>query len=204
MSGGRLGGGLANQMRALGYRVRPPSDPEEGTCWEVIPPHGDTILLAKDEAEGWEKADEHWHAQNLAKMVRIDKAGGFVHDPRAPWQLIETAPAAGFIIGAWQDGSRWRAVECFQEADDWIDVFSDCIVSPTHWAPRPDALAQGATPPNPLDDMQRMGQEFEAEEWSMHNDDTEDFTPTVFERFAPLESWIDDCADQGAFGGRGG
>lgn len=65
----QLGGGLANQMRALHYRVTPPSDPTNGTCWEVHPPSGDTVLLAKDEREGWEKASQHWHGQQAAHIL---------------------------------------------------------------------------------------------------------------------------------------
>lgn len=69
--GKQLGGGLANEMRALGYTVRPPSDPEDGSCWEMVPPgDGNQIWLAKDEAEGWEKASEHWHAQASKAALR--------------------------------------------------------------------------------------------------------------------------------------
>jgi hypothetical protein len=56
----------------------------------------------------------------------------------ADWQPIETAPEAGYIIGAWLDGDRWRVAQVFNENDEWVDVFSDRIHSPTHWMPLPE------------------------------------------------------------------
>jgi len=53
------------------------------------------------------------------------------------WQAISSAPEAGYIIGAWPDGSRWRVAQVFIENDEWVDVFSDRICRPTHWAHLP-------------------------------------------------------------------
>lgn len=65
----RFGGGIANAMRALRYRVTPPSDPEDCTAWEVHCPDGVTILLAKDEAEAWETADRHLRQAGLMEPI---------------------------------------------------------------------------------------------------------------------------------------
>jgi hypothetical protein len=69
----KLGGGLANQMRALGYQVLAPEPISDSTCWRMIAPddrHAE--YLAKDEAEGWERANNHWHTRNLEKVFRAD------------------------------------------------------------------------------------------------------------------------------------
>lgn len=65
----RFGGGIANAMRALRYRVTPPSDPEDCTAWEVHCPDGVTILLAKDEAEAWERADIHSRQAGIPRIT---------------------------------------------------------------------------------------------------------------------------------------
>jgi hypothetical protein len=66
----RFGGGIANEMRALGYRVNKRADTEYGSLWEMKAPLvSDTVWLAKDEAEGWEKAHQHWcHASVIAAL----------------------------------------------------------------------------------------------------------------------------------------
>lgn len=72
------------------------------------------------------------------------------------WQPIETAPEAGYIFGAWRDGGRWRVVQCFEQYDEWVDVFSDCVVTPTHWAPLPGTSAvvtAGITLDGPIHDV---------------------------------------------------
>ncbi len=67
------------------------------------------------------------------------------------WQPIETAPLSGYILGAWRDGSHWRFAEVFSEDDEWVNVNSDCICSPTHWMPLPPAN------PGPSTSIEEMG-----------------------------------------------
>lgn len=55
------------------------------------------------------------------------------------WQPIETAPESGYIVGAWKDGTRWLVAVVFNEYDEWVNIHSDMIHRPTHWAPLPDA-----------------------------------------------------------------
>lgn len=70
--------------------------------------------------------------------------------PRAAtWRHITTAPESGYIIGAWRDGSRWRAAQMFLEHDEWVDVFSDRICRPTHWSPLPEVSGERASDPQP-------------------------------------------------------
>lgn len=54
------------------------------------------------------------------------------------WQPIETAPKGGYIVVAVPWGSKWSFHQVHNEYDDWIDVSSDKIVSPTHWMPLPN------------------------------------------------------------------
>jgi hypothetical protein len=58
------------------------------------------------------------------------------------WRDIESAPKSGYIIGAWQDGRRWRFAQVFNECGEWVDVFSDHIHQPTHWQPLPEPPAK--------------------------------------------------------------
>jgi len=73
----KLGSGLANQMRALGYRAEPAS---EGTGWIMHPPHSDVSFMAKDASEAWEMANAYWHQQNLAKIVFSPAQPKMTHD----------------------------------------------------------------------------------------------------------------------------
>ena len=67
----KLGGGTANGMRALGYQVLPPEPNSDSTCWRMIAPqYPNTEYLAADQAEGWRKAERHWHARNLENVFR--------------------------------------------------------------------------------------------------------------------------------------
>jgi hypothetical protein len=59
-------------------------------------------------------------------------------DESSPWHPIKTAPKSGYIIGAWKYGSRWVAAQVFDEHDEWVDVHTDRIRTPTHWIKLPE------------------------------------------------------------------
>lgn len=56
---------------------------------------------------------------------------------------METAPKSGYIVVATPDGSHWRFAEVFDEHDEWINVHSDRVEKPTHWARLPTVNKKG-------------------------------------------------------------
>lgn len=114
---------------------------------------------------------------------------------------------------AWTDGVSWhkpahRAVMASVALGAWMSAALDdpnvCEAMKAdirEWfsAGEPmEILCQALShfAPTPLDELQTLGQQYDQ--------------PTTFTRFltqeeqlCKLEAWIDDCADQGAFGGRG-
>lgn len=116
MTNRKLGGGTANQMRALRYQVLPPNDPEDCTAWEVHCPGEDTVLLAKDEAEGWKLAEIHWYEnavrQSLAPMtnpkdmVEVTKPSLSPHIRER--DDVKTAIIAAYEAGALAVHENWQ------------------------------------------------------------------------------------------------
>jgi hypothetical protein len=55
------------------------------------------------------------------------------------WQLIETAPKTGAIIGIWKDG-KWQAASLWWDdmVEEWTHTSGDHYCKPTHWMPTPD------------------------------------------------------------------
>lgn len=66
----KLGGGTANQMRALGYKVLPPDPASESTCWRMITPRDPNLeKLAANQEEGWKLAEKDWYSQAYKPLI---------------------------------------------------------------------------------------------------------------------------------------
>lgn len=110
------------------------------------------IELAEHAIEAMENYIEpHIHVAGTTIGKHIDTCAKCGHDlrheshlrgmPGDGWQPIETAPKdAGYIMGAWRDGSRWRASTVYWNAHEgeWVNVFSDIFVDPDFWIVTPD------------------------------------------------------------------
>jgi len=63
-------GQLRAEMRSLGYEVVKGHETDFGEIWHMTAPAvSDTIFLAISEAEGWEKARDHWFASAAKESV---------------------------------------------------------------------------------------------------------------------------------------
>ena len=57
------------------------------------------------------------------------------------WQPIDTAPKDREICGAFRYGrDRWAFHHLWwnDQEDEWNDIYSDRIITPTHWQPLPE------------------------------------------------------------------
>ena len=93
-----------NALRQFGYAVSPPSDPADCTAWEMTPPSkGNEVYLVKDEAEGWEKADQHWYDE-AAKGLLLPITAAMADKPAPVEQAVEQLVSA--VVGTMMEGGK--------------------------------------------------------------------------------------------------